>query len=297
MSSWFKRKGGGGFLNGETGTLVSIDFDSKVFGEGDSAYTSVSAELKILQDGQTEPVQQFLNVGFLYEDQTVEGATLQGGAGVLEGSEFYHFVQSALDKGAVTEDELAGGTDFSALTGKRYTFAKVPNTERQMAAGRKKLGKKAAGSSDEEIMKAGRRQDKTDKTKFYNHDMLAVDAYLGEADAAPAKGAKKAAAKAAPAKTSAAAKGGKTNGAAKTAAGDDFEAADAMLVALLTGTKGNVIPKGSIKSAVVRKALEDDMSNEERDNYRELFGKDEFLSRENGWVYSPDAKNQPIALA
>jgi hypothetical protein len=291
---WFKRKGGGGFLAGENGTLVSIAFDSKVFGEGDSAYESTSAELKILQDGQTEPVQQFLNVGFLYEDQSVEGAELKGGAAVLEGSEFYHFVQSALDKGAVTEEELADGTDFSALAGKRYTFAKVPNVDRQMAAGRKKLGKKAADATDEVIMKAGRRQDQNDKTKFYNHDMLTVGAYLGEAEA-PKKGAKTTAKAAAP--KTVAAKGGKANGAAKTVDGDDFEAADAMLVALLTSTKGNVIPKGSIKSAVVRKALETDMPNDERDTYRELFNKDEYLARENGWVYSPDAKNQPIALA
>jgi len=297
------RKSGGGFLNGVNGVIQSITFDSKEWGEGEDAYTTLSACVKVLQDGAEDAVEQYLPAGFLYEDMSIsaDGKTIEGGndgAVIQEGSEFAKFVQSAIETGGIGESAFdENGRNFEALEGLRVTFGKVLNKERQMAAGRKKLGKaKAAAASEDEIMKAGRRQDKNDKTKFYNHDQLVVSAVLGREDVKPAKGAKaKAGAKAAAPKSTAA-KGGKANGAAKTVE-EDYTAADALLVDLLADAKGNTINKASISSLIVRKALADDMDNETRDGFRKLLASDEYLAREAGWTFAASEKNQPIALA
>lgn len=290
------RKAGGGFLNGVNGVIESYKLDSKEWGEGDDAYTTLSVELLVKQDGAEEAVQQFLSAGFLYEGQTVsdDGLSIevaddaQGGPFVREDSEFGKLLASIIEHGVAEEDFPADGSNFEAIVGLRYTFAKVLNKDRQMAAGKKKLGKaKAAAASEEEIMKAGRRQDKTDKTKFYNHDMLLVSAVLGKGEEKPAKGGKKAAT---PVATKA--KGKK---AADTE--EDFEAADALLIDLLASAKGGVINKGSISSLIVRKALEDDMDNDARDGFRKLLANDEYLARQAGWTYDSEDKKQPITLA
>lgn len=288
------KKSGGGYLNGVNGVIAAQTWESKEWGEGDGAYTTLTAKLMVLPDGATEAVAQFLPAGFIYEDHSIskDEETVEGGEGLVvsENSEFATFVRSLINSGFDESKFDESGRNFQAMVGYRVTFAKELNKARQMAAGKKKLGKaKSATATEEDIMKAGRRQDKNDKTKFYNHDMLVVTAVLGEAEAAPAKGAKKGA-KAAPVAAKSKAK-------AKEVEEENYTRADNVLIELLADAKGNVIPKGSISSLIVRKALAEDMETEERDSLRKLLSDDEYLKREAGWAYDADDKKQPITLA
>jgi hypothetical protein len=298
------KKAGGGFLNGESANLVGLKFEEKSW---DDDRRSASVELLIQRDGVDEPVQQFAEAGTLWNAEHVvsdDGTTIDGADGeplVDPRSQFGRLVTSAVEAG-FPENELdeEDPNNFQALVGYRYTFGKEIDTDRQMAAGRKKLGIKAKSFvgkggktyTEEEIMTAGRRQDKNDKSKFYNHDRLIITAVVGKVDEAPAKG-KKAAPKAAAAKAAPAAKAGK----AKKDADENFDDADTLLMELLGAAKGKTIEKGKLSSLIVRKALADDMENEARDAFRKLLGSDEFLARENGWSYDADAKGQPITLA
>lgn len=280
--SLFKKQSGG-----FTAKLAALTFEVTEWKEAAKPYATFTAKLVWEKDGAEDQTESYLNCGFIYpkDGQGVsdDGETLEGGAQVAENSEFARFVGSAVEKG-IAESELldddGNGTNFSALVGYRYEIGREINVERQMAAGKKKLGKKAATSTDDEIMKAGRQQDKKDKTKFYNHTFLVVSSVLGKDEGA-------------------AAKGGKANGAAKSKKDEeqDFEAADALLVDLLANAKGKPINKASVSSLIVRKALEDDMDNDTRDSLRKLLSSDEYLKRENGWTFGADEKNQPIALA
>lgn len=290
--SLFKKQAGG-----FTGKLNSLKFESKDWkSDNGKKYSTLTAALEIEKDGADEAIQQFLPAGFFYpkDGQSIseDGETLEGGAAVGEDSEFARLVQSAIEKGIDADtllDSDGNGTNFSALVGYRYEFGRQINVEKQMASGRKKLGKKAAATAtDEEIMKAGRQQDKKDKTKFYNHNFLVVANVFDKAEEKPTKGKGKTSAKA----DEKPAKKGK-----KADAEPDYDAADALLIDLLASAKGNSINKGSLSSVIVRKALEDDMEDEERDAFRELLSSDEFLEREAGWTFDADDKKQPIALA
>lgn len=286
------KKAGGSFA----GTLTELTFDVKEWKDGKKPYHTISAKLVIEKDGAEGPTEQYLPAGFIYpkDGQGVsdDGTVLEGGAQVAEDSEFARFVQSAIDKGIPEADLLddeGNGTNFQALVGNRYEFGREMNKEKQLASGRKKLGVKAKTASEEEILKAGRQQDKKDKTKFYNHSFLVVSSVLGVAEEAAPATKKTAAPK------SAAAKGGKANGAAKSKKDveADYTEADSVLTDLLADAKNNTIAKTSISSLIVRKALADDMDNDTRDNLRKLIGSDDFLKREAGWSF--DGKNISLA--
>lgn len=292
--SLFKKQGGS-----FAGKLTSLTFESKDWdgNDGKKGYSTITAKLEIEKDGADEAIEQYLPAGFFYpnDGQTIseDGETLEGGAQVGEDSEFARFVASAVEKGAVSEtdllDEDGNGTNFSALVGNRYEFGREINKDRQMAAGKKKLGKKAATSTDDEIMKAGRQQDKKDKTKFYNHTFLVVSSVLGAAKAEKAvdKGTKAVSTKST--KT--------TNGSGKKSkdAEQDFDAADALLVDLLADAK-KPVKKSGLSSLVVRHALAEDMADDTRDGFRKLFGDDEYLGRENGWSFDSKSKDKMVSL-
>lgn len=290
------KKAGGGFLNGVNGIIESYKLEEKEWGEGDDAYRTLTVQLLVKQDGAEEAVQQFLPAGFLYEGQTVSddqqsievADDAQGGPFVREDSEFGRFLASAIANGIPEDAFPEDGSNFEAMVGYRVTFIKELNKQRQMAAGKKKLGKaKAAAASEEDIMKAGRRQDKSDKTKFYNHDMLLVSAVLG-------KGEEKAAAKGAKATTKAAAKPATASKKAPKDAEEDFEAADALLLELLAVAKDKTINRGTLNSLIIRKSLEDDMEDGVRDGFRKQLVNEDYLKRENGWTYDSEDKKQPI---
>lgn len=292
------KKAGGGFLNGETAKIVGYGWDTKEWGEGEKAYSSLTLRLDIQQDGADEPVKQFLPAGFAYEGMTIsdDELTVEGGddpesAIVGEKSEAGRFLQTLVENGFPEDDIPDNCRNLEALLDWRVTFGKELNKERQMAAGKKKLGKaKAASASEEDIMKAGRRQDKNDKTKFYNHDQLVVTAVVGKDE-----GGKKG--KAAAGKKTESAKSAKGSSKKKDADEEvDYTRADEVLLELLADAKGGVINKSSISSLVVRKALADDMETEERDSLRKLLSDTDYLKRKEGWTFDADDKKQPITL-
>lgn len=289
------KKQSGGF----TGNLDALTFESKEWKDGAKPYHTITMKLVISKDGADAPIEQYLPAGFFYpkDGQSIsdDGETLENGAQVGENTEAARFIASAVTAGAVSESDLlddnGNGTNFSALVGKRYDIGREINEERQLAAGAKKLGKlKAASASKEELMKAGRQQDKKDKTKFYNHSFLVIQGVLGDAAVAPAPvnvKVKEIPKSAAPVAKSA--KGGKANGAIKTAP-DASELAVTILVDFLADAKDNTLKTSALSSLVVRKAVEDDMDNDTRDAIRTLFKDAEFLGREEGWSFNADAK-------
>lgn len=280
------------------------------------AYSTLSAKLTISKDGAEEPIDQFLEAGFIYPERgqavSEDGATLEGGAGVGEGTEFARFVQSAIDKGFdqnLLLDESGNGTSFSALAENRYEFARAINEPKQLASGAKKLGIKdlkavaADGSytgklgktyTKAEVMEAGKRPDKNDKTKPpYNQTFLVIEDLLGEpVKAAPAK--KAAAAKPAAAKT-VVAKGGKPNGKAVEVEAD-YETADALLIDAVAAAKNKTLKKASLSSVVVKWTVENDQPDEVRDAIRALFADDSYLARQNGWKFDGEAKDKPVSI-
>lgn len=290
MGLW-KKSGGGGFLSGVSGTIAGYQFTSTEWPakNGKAAYSTVTAELSIMQDDATEPVAQFLKAGFLRDTQSIsaDGLTLEGeGEGIPADTEFARFVQSMVDQG-FPEDKLSM-TNFEAIIGTRVTFEKERDEVTQLAVGRKRLGAvKARTATHDEIMEAGKRADRKDPSRTYNLDVLVVSAIL----ALPAeKGGKRR--KAAPATaTTKAAKGGKPNGA--IAPLDP----DALLVEVLTEAKDQVIPRGNLASVILRAATANGALQEERNMLYKLICSEEFLARENGWSYDPTPKTQPVTLA
>lgn len=286
--SFIKKRGTGGFLNGESGAIVGTKLDSTTFGEGEDAYTKLSLEISVLRDGADEPVSQFLDAGFLPEELTVseDGLSLEGDKDftVFEDTDLGRFLQTAIEQGFPEAEMDASGKSYTYLAGRRYTFAKEINKERQLAAGRKKLGAKAKSATEEEIMKAGKRQDRNDKSKFYNHDRLIVQAYLGVAEgvAAPAKGG---------AKKGAAPKKGAANKPAASApvapaaeASDLTEQAQSMLLTIVAN-KGNKVAKAALSGAIVTQAMADGLDSTVRDQLRTIIVSDDFLQSQAGWKF------------
>ncbi len=292
----FRKASGGGFLDGVSGIITGYAFDAKVWGEGNKAYTSLSAELQIQQDGANDSVSQFLNAGFLHDGDAIskDGLTLipaeDGRPVVLDTSEFGRFVQSAIECGVPESDFPENGTNFEALCNYRYTFAKELNTERQMAAGRKKLGAKAKTATNEEIMVAGRRKDANDPKKTYNHDRLIVSAVLGAAGAKPVAQKKS------------------TNGSDKAIATSATRSGngtppdpDTVLLAILANAEKHTIPYTSLSSLVIRYSLERDWQGPIREPLKKQLISDAYLAdaalRGLITVNLADKRNTSIALA
>lgn len=307
------RKAGGGFLHDTAGVIEGYAFESTKWGTGEDAYYSLSIRLDIRPDGADEAVPQFIPAGFFYPDnQTIseDGQTLTSdreGAVLQPNTEFVSFLESMEKAGFDVDGKIGFGNDLSALNGLRVQFVKAINEPRQLAAGAKKLGKaKAATATKDELMKAGRQQDKKDKTKFYNHQLLLVSEILA-APEAPAKGAaKKGAAPAAgkkaatpAAKAQVAAAKGKTAAkpaAAEEAAGDS-EQADSVVLALLADAKDNTIERKGVSSLIVRYALKNSLSADDRESLRKQIHSEEYLNdaAERG-IVSYDADAQTISL-
>lgn len=302
--SW--HKGGGTSFGGsiQALTIEQTDFKAEA---GKKATSRISAKLVIDKDGADEPLTQFLDMGFINPERgqsVVDETVLAGGAHVSTGSEFQRFVQGAIDAG-FDEALIGDGTDFSALVGKRYEFGYAINRDKQIAAGLKALGSKdlkqepkdgvyvgklGKTHTEAEVMEAGKRvaKDGPKKGQKFNHTFLVITDVLGDAPvaAAPAK-------KSAAGKKSAAAVKGQPNG---KAAETDYEVADALLITALSEAKNNTLKRSSLNSVVVKWAVAEDKSNEERDAVRELFASDEYLARTAGWKVNGDGKDQTVSL-
>ena len=265
------RKSGGGFLNGVAGTIVGYNLDAKEWPgkKGGDAYTTLSVELDILQDGADEPVQQFLQAGFLNDEVTVsdDAQSLESEDDksiIPEDSEFGRFLQSAVDASFPEEGLVeANLRNFAALVNQRFTFKREVDAEATAKFGKRK-GKDG---------------------KEYNRDLLLVSEYHGEVEAKSAmKGAKK---------TSAPAKSAKSS--KKDA--EDFTEAEAVLLAILADAKDNKLERTALSGKIVRYAVDNKLDNATRESYRKLIGSEDFLSREAGWSFDASKKGQPVELA
>jgi len=283
----FRKAGGGGFLHGVSGLISGITFDSKVWpAQGKKpAYTTLSAEVLIIQDGQTEANQQFLKAGFLYEGQSVskDGKTLISDNDrpiITEDSEFGKFVSSMLEANPDVEADLdPAGRNFEGLVGYRVTFAKIVDSVTQMAIGKKRLGAKAKNSTPEEILAAGKRADKNDASKSYNVDYLAVSAVLGkQAVKGAGKLAKRTVAAAAP-----------TGGDGDTAAAAD------VVLSMLADAPDNTLETTKLNSALIKHASTTGMSREDREATARMLKDVAFLSSIDGVAF--DAKAKTISLS
>ena len=274
------RKSGGGFLNGVAGTIVSTKLDSTEWDGKKQAYTTFSLELGIRPDGADEPVSQFLQGGFLHEEETIsaDGSSIEAEhdeALVDETSELGKFLQSVADAG-FDEQALIDSNfrTFSFLDNQRFTFKRVVDEEAT-----KKFGKRKGKGKD-------------GKPAEYMRDNLLVAEYLGEAEVVKGKKATKSS-KSAPA--SKAAKGGKANGAAKNAEVDAaIEQAEGVLLEIVAD---GAVNRAALSSKVVRYAVDNGLDTETREAIRKLVGSEDFLSRQNGWAYDAKSKGQPVTLA
>ncbi len=239
--------GGGGYLHGTAGEIVSLAFgEPKEFTSAKGKpYHKLSMVVNILADGAEEPKAQYLDAGMVFPDNTtIEGATITsdraGSPPLQSDTDFYLFVESAIEGGFPVEKLSIN--DFSGLAGWRYEFKREQNLEKQMAAGKKKLGVKAKNATEEEILAAGKRVDPKDKTKSYNQDRLLVAEVLGEVEGRSV--AKKAAPKASV----------KPVAAAKPAVEVDVDTdyVDAAVQDILANAKGGVVKRGNLSTELLK---------------------------------------------
>lgn len=270
-------KGGGGFLNNVVGTIIGTSFDT-LTGTGDKGpWTKLSMEISVLQDGQTEPVQTFLDGGFLYEEDgaalSADKLTIEGGDGaVIQGrSEVAQFIGSLVKAGFPEASLDENGRNFQGLVGARVKFVKVKDEERTQRQGKQK-GKDGKGE--------------------YDYQQLRVSEVLAS-DPKAAKAATAAAKKAAPAKTKGAAK-------AAPAADVDYTGADEALTAVLNESAEGQVEKGTLSSSVVKYALAKGMSGADREALRKLVTSEAYLAsaaERNLIVIGGDAKKPIIVKA
>lgn len=281
------KSGGGGFLNGATGVIVGVSHEAKEWPpkkKGGEPYTTVSTELLIKQDGADAPVKQFLQSGFLHDEQNVDGSVIVSETAVItaecgSGRFLASLDEAGFDSTGLVESNL---NDWSSVVGARVTFKREVDVE-----GTKQFGKRKGKTKD-------------GKDAEYNRDFLLVAEYLGQVEVGKgSKGSKAKASAAAP--KSAAARGGKANGAAKNAEVDAQVAqAESLLIDLLAD---GPIDRTSLSSKIVRYAAENPFSDDAtehrntREALRKLIGSEDFLSREAGWTYSAKEKGQPVELA
>lgn len=273
MGNW--KTGGGGFLNGVDGVIAGYAFESKDWPakkKGGEGYTTLSAELLVLQDGAKEPVKQFLQAGFLHDDVTIsdDGLTLESENDapiILGDSDFAKFIDS-LEAPASGDLKFTAfeGTEyrnFEAMVGTRVTFKKVVDVEAT-----EKFGKRVA--------KTGK-----SKGKEFNRDFLAVERILALPDGKKAK------------KVAKPATGKKTP--PPVEADDDAPDAKGALLAMLKEAKGKTIAVAQLSSAAVKYALSNDIEGDDREALREAVIDTDFLATEDGWVL--DKKSKSVVLA
>ncbi len=286
-----------------TGVITGYKFDTKEF-EGKETYYRASAAVEFRGDGADEDTVRFLDAGFWYPDDrslSDDGRTIEGGDDqpIKEDTEFAGFIGSLIEKGFPESAFDPSGRNYEPMIGTRIELVQVIDEERQMAAGRKKLGAKANTASKEEIMAAGKRVDRKDKTKSYNQTQQRVGAVLALPEA---KKAGKAAAKTAT-KTA-----GKGNGKAPEV---DTDHADTVITEILAAAqaqaeagkrKSAAVQRTELSMLVVRYAADktNNVSGEDRETLRKVLSSEDYLTAaaERGVLtYDPSDKRQPVGLA
>lgn len=278
MALPFKRPngGGGGYLNGVTGTINAVEFAVNKTGltkRGDS-WTTISVALTVQPDGG-DPVVQFLDAGFIYGDNAVSADKRS-----ITGKDDYmldtttpwgQFVVSLVEResGTVLPEDLLGDLrNFDRLVGTRVTLARVRDEDATLARGARKLGAAAKTATREQILDAGKRVSKTDATKSYMLDKLLVADVVALPPAKAARGGgKRSAAPAAAAATPV------SQGVAV-----DTATADAALMAILAAAKDGVLDRAKVGNAVLRYAVANKLPADDRDALRAMFQDDAYLT-------------------
>lgn len=274
------KPGGGGRLSNVDGTITDYAFsdqfpyESKQPRKKDKeVYPSLWFNVSVKQDGADEaiiePVFAGDNTQWTVSD---DGHTLSPNEDSENTPRLFGAIVALLgsmfDAGFAEPDyEEGGDVDLTSLLNQRFRWAQVKDEEGTKRAGKQK-GKDG---------------------KEYDRRRLEVTQYHGEAtQEAPAT-------KRAPVSTFA--KSGKSNGAAKNAKVKDeeelVEYTDATLIDILTAAKNNKIDKSALTGAVTRKLL----GNPKREAVRKLMFSDEYLNREEGWLYDQSSKGQTITLS
>jgi hypothetical protein len=271
--SMFRKSGG------STGVIQSVGFSTKEWDGDNGPYSTLSFDFTFLIDGGTEPVNRFLNAGFLNDGVSVnDDGTLsveeEGQAAIGENTEFARFIGSLVEQGFPEANLDPNGLDWSALVGTRLTLTQWVDEEATKKFGTRKSKKNG---------------------KEYKRSETRVGKLLGmpgeTKTAAPAKG------KAAPKATAAK---GAAKGAAKKQEAADTTAADNAIVEILGDAKDNTVLRGAISMAVVKYCAKNKMSAEEREPLRKQLADEAYLAdaTERGVIkYDGAAKGQPITLA
>jgi hypothetical protein len=302
MGKW--KTSGGGFLHGQGFEILDYEFETKTWNEGrDKEYTTLTVRIDIKVDGADKPVKQFLRAGFFYPDNqyvSKDGKTLSSDREgyILQGdTEFARFIDSFEEAGGPADAfDATEYKNFEAMIGYRVEGKKVVDREQQIAAGKKALGRKAAGATEEELFEAGK--EKGADGKSYNRTNLLVARVLSAPNEKPAKASSKSrkvqeedeaeepkkAPKGRPAK--------EEEEAPET---PDFDEAIVEIVEKY-GEKG-VLQYARINGAVVKYANKKGMSGTERDALRkELLDEENLEAADERGVISYNAKKKTISL-
>lgn len=275
MALPFKRPGGNKF----TGVITDYSFETKSGTTARGEWRNHTVVLNIQKDGAEKPVVKFFPAGLLWGDNevSVDKKTIIGSDRyTLDGeTEWGQFILSLIEGegNRLPEAHLEAEQfrSYNALVGVRLEFEVKVDREATIAAGKRKLGVKANGASEEEIVAAGKRKDKNDKSKSYMLDKTLVSEVLALPEA---KGKGKAAAAAKKAGASGAAK---STTAAQSAA-VDTDAADAALKAVLGAAANQTLPRTSISSSFIRYALAQKIEGEAREAIRKMLISDDYIN-------------------
>ena len=280
--------GGGGYLHGVAGVIVGYNFEAKEWPakKGDP-YTTVSLELQIRQDGADVAVKQFLQAGFLNDDEIVsgDGQRLESEKPVIGvGTEAHRFLESLVEAG-FDESELVESNlnDLTPIVNARVTFRREIDEDA-----------KARGQKEKFTNKAGKEVE-TDKK------LLLVKEYHGQVEPVKGKGGKKAVpftGKPSEKTTSPT----KANGKAANADADALiERAEGVLLGILADA-GKPVDRTGLSAKIVRYSTENKFSDDAaehnaiRESLRKLIGSEDFLNRASGWTYDAGTKGQPVSL-
>lgn len=268
------KKGGGGFLNGVDGEIVSYRFTDQFNGEDfvpgkkpgtkDEKFHSLYMELKVRLDGADEDITQSLFAGGyddfeISEDEltltSASGDECSIGANTATGKFVQSLVEAGFPESKFSDDP--NSVNFEPMVGARVRFGQA-----------QQMGKD--GKPLKRVVKKGKFKGR----EFDNTTTVVEQVYEsgGKAD----KGAKNAKAD----------KGGKKKKDEDAEDDDVPSLAKKFLLKVVTASK-NKLAKGKLSMALL-KPENGLFKHPEREAIRKLLTSDKFLNTEDGWKYNDD---------
>lgn len=325
------KAGGGGAIEGE---IMDYTFmDTFPFGEGESEDgDNIYMLLVLRKDGVEEGDDENYDKRALYlgsgkflkieeDGKTLVSTDDDGTPRLYDGGEVFKFIASLEEAGFPAESRFPDPSeekviDFRAMIGTRVRVSNEVDKDSQLAIGKKKLGKKAANATEDEILEAGKRlvTKGKHKGKKFNRTYTKVTKVL---DVPDEDGGNKAKAKAG---AKAGSKSNKASGKANAKAarnddddeGDDEDddaeesslstkQADKLLLAVLKKKgKNGSMEKSALPLAITRYIAETKGDTDERDALRKLVADEEWLTEaaERGTIeFDASSKKQLVTVA